>query len=567
MIQNLNQIALDCQRRFKEEFSNDEFVLSKEFKEVFGTYLRKRNQNIDFSSYTAVVTTSGNNKIFMPNQWFAAAAYMAPFVEEFLEYQSLVMQILEEGNPADSNLKDYITTLKRSSDDEDQYEFREFAEKELKGIIPDEEINETAEYLSYFVFDYDWWFGSKTIDRGDAYYSPVLALLEVVNVTQEYIADISHAFATEPLLAALADQMIEKFTKQAPEGEDRTPIKELPKLRLTGGTNEIVYGAPGTGKSRYLEDKYGIPPYTIRVVFHPEYSYFDFIGTYKPVPVYRDTGNEYKSLDGSVVGTGEPHIDYRFVPGPFINILINAWRYPEHMWTILIEEINRANAAAVFGETFQLLDRTIDGSSEYTLAPPEDLRNYLLSVDGMSSHLTDGLKLPSNLNIVATMNSADQGVKPMDSAFKRRWNFKYLRISIIGAVHEKAVLRYADRYVYWGRLVEAINRKLSGVGIALNEDRLIGPYFVKPEEVGTKSATDKLLLYLWDDVLRHNRDSFFNSEIRTFSDLSDKFEFDDVLAILGESYSSEIEAQVPGTTEEDSDEEEKEETMSLEEKD
>jgi len=132
------------------------------------------------------------------------------------------------------------------------------------------------------------------------------------------------------------------------------------------------------------------------------------------------------------------------------------------------------------------------------------------------------------------MNSADQGVKPMDSAFKRRWDFRYIKIEISNVAHETAIIRYADLDIEWGRLVTLINKKLSDRPFFLDEDKLIGPYFIKPDELGRKQALDKLLLYLWDDVLRHshNRESFFKSDINSFSKLSDKFETEDVLNIL-----------------------------------
>ncbi|MBM7615609.1 AAA family ATPase [Alkaliphilus hydrothermalis] len=123
------------------------------------------------------------------------------------------------------------------------------------------------------------------------------------------------------------------------------------------------------------------------------------------------------------------------------------------MHTLLIEEINRADAASVFGVVFQLLDRDAEGYSEYTFEPSEDLYAYLFSIEGIKNYIKNGIKLPSNLNIVATMNSADQGVRPMDSAFKRRWNFKYVRIDIKGTVCEKAKLTYGGRTVYWAGLL------------------------------------------------------------------------------------------------------------------
>ncbi len=269
-----------------------------------------------------------------------------------------------------------------------------------------------------------------------------------------------------------------------------------------------------------------------RVVFHPEYSYFDFVGTYKPVPVYKKSPELFSNVDGSTTAVGEPFIDYRFVPGPFIDALVQAWLDPDNMYTLIIEEINRANAAAVFGEVFQLLDRDVNGCSEYSYTPSEDVYRYLLSIPSMDVYVLSGIRIPSNLNIVATMNSADQGVKPVDSAFKRRWGFHYIKINFDGDFHETAILKYASRDVYWGRLVRLINKKLRSRPLYLDEDKLIGPYFIKPDELGKKHAIDKLLLYLWDDVLRHSRDAFFDSNINTFSELRERFEEQDVFAVM-----------------------------------
>lgn len=531
MLQNLHDVAISARQRYRDEFSANEFTLSAEFKETYGACLRRDRQDVDFTAHTAVITTSGNLKMYIPNQWFRAAAYTTQFIQVFNQYKQLLDDILTVDYPTASGKKEYIKQLKESDDTA----FSEAFRNRLLALLPDhvqaEEVNATADLLTQFATNYEWWFGNKTIDRGDSYVSPVLSLLGVVNVSQNYIADISYKFATEPDLSNIVNQMIdENETIDAEDEVDINPVPQVDQTRMTGGINEIVYGAPGTGKSKYLEDTYARTTRSIRVVFHPEYTVFDFVGAYKPVPIYKEADTQYRTVNGEVLNTGEPCIDYRFIPGPFIKCLVKACLNPTHMYTLIIEEINRANTAAVFGEIFQLLDRDVDGTSEFSIVPSEELKQYLLSIDGMEEFVSDGIRIPSNLNLVATMNSADQGVMPMDSAFKRRWSFKYVRINIEGAVHEEAPLRYAGQEVLWGRLVKAINSKLISLG--LNEDRLIGPYFIKPEEIGRRSATDKLLLYLWDDVLRHNRESFFNNQITTFSDLSDGFETNDVFDLL-----------------------------------
>lgn len=527
MLQNLHEIAISSRQRYRDEFTASEIVLSDTFKNAFGESVRRDGQSVDFTAHTAIVTTSGNLKMYIPNQWFCAAAYTVPFIQEFLQYKNLLWdKIMANLYATSQERKDTVRKLKDGNDQTFKSSFQSSMTGKLASYVPTDELEETADFLMKFVSDYDWWYGNKTIDRSDCYVSPVLSLLGVVNVSQGYIADISYKFATQPRLAAAALDMID--TIHIDSQDDVTALHPVQEdlQRLTGGINEIIYGAPGTGKSKMLDDTYVHNTRSSRVVFHPEYTFFDFVGTYKPVPVYKTTDTELHTLGGDCLAAGEPYIDYRYIPGPFINTLVNAWLDPNHMHSLIIEEINRANTAAVFGEIFQLLDRDVNGTSEYGIDPSYDLKQYLLSIPDMKAYIANGLRIPSNMNIVATMNSADQGVMPMDSAFKRRWSFRYVRIAIEGAVHEYAPLRYANQEVSWGNLVRTINHKLISLGF--EEDRLIGPYFIKPEEIGNKRATDKLLLYLWDDVLRHNRSSFFNSNIGTFADLSDKFISKDV---------------------------------------
>ena len=180
--------------------------------------------------------------------------------------------------------------------------------------------------------------------------------------------------------------------------------------------NRIAFGAPGTGKSHKLNaDRASLLAHTSgsfeRVTFHPEYTYSQFVGSYKPVTDERGD------------------IRYDFVPGPFMRVLVAALKSgrtdtPQpHL--LLIEEINRAKVAAVFGDVFQLLDRDDSGASAYEIHATEDIKKYLISELGKA---TDIIRIPDNMFIWATMNSADQGVYPMDTAFKRRWNFEYIGI-------------------------------------------------------------------------------------------------------------------------------------------
>jgi 5-methylcytosine-specific restriction enzyme B len=205
------------------------------------------------------------------------------------------------------------------------------------------------------------------------------------------------------------------------------------------GINLILYGAPGTGKSYEINKRY--PNNRIRVTFHPEYSYHDFIGSYKPLPLYKSKEESYQlyTYEGKEINVGEPIIDYQFVPGPFTLALKKALLNEHENITLVIEELNRANAPSVFGDIFQLLDRDNTGKSEYSIKPSSELYSYLKKD---INWLQDEIYIPHNMNIVATMNSADQGVYVLDSAFKRRWNFEYMPIHLDGIEHEDEKVLY-----------------------------------------------------------------------------------------------------------------------------
>lgn len=264
--------------------------------------------------------------------------------------------------------------------------------------------------------------------------------------------------------------------------------------RISSGKNIIYYGAPGTGKSYQVNVDY--PNYD-RVTFHPEYTYFDFVGGLRPV-------------------SDEGKVKYDFVPGPFTNVLLKAMQNPEESFGLIIEEINRANTAAVFGDIFQLLDRDDKGNSKYGIVN-KDVMNYL------SNNLKDirisEIIIPSNMSIIATMNSSDQGVQVLDSAFKRRWEFKYMPINFN---NENLYNEKIDSLnVYWKDFGEALNMFLSRNGI--EEDKLIGQWFLNEKELQDEDLiASKLLIYLWDDVVRYNRKLLFPN-IYTFAQLIKEF--------------------------------------------
>ena len=292
----------------------------------------------------------------------------------------------------------------------------------------------------------------------------------------------------------------------------------IPKATIKG-SNIIYYGAPGTGKSHGLNEKSKEFNFLERVTFYPEYTHDEFIGCFMPSMSYiKDDSTKYISADGKDSNLpGKPIPYYTYIAGPFTNALVYALNNPSENVLLIVEELNRANAAAVFGEFFQLLDRTETGESKYAISVSNEYSEYISSkVESYSKG--DKIKLPNNLTICATMNSADQGVNPLDSAFKRRWIFKYVPIDFSKATHKDATISYANNKITWENFATTINEKLKTKEV--NEDKHLGQYFVTEAEINDSDAfSSKILLYLFDDVLKFNRKGFFNGNYKTFSDL------------------------------------------------
>lgn len=295
------------------------------------------------------------------------------------------------------------------------------------------------------------------------------------------------------------------------------PLVSVPANPLSSkiSRNRVLYGAPGTGKSFKLEQEATVSfPHAVlrrRVTFYPDYSYQHLVGSYRPTPVYRDSAETlYESDKLTQLPDGKlPVIDYRYNPGPLLEMYCMAVRNQEHNFLLIIEELNRTDAAAAFGDWFQLLDRTANGESEFQISTTPDVRAYLAS-QGINA---DSIKLPSNLYIWATMNSADQGVMPLDAAFKRRWSFEYVGLEDARAAVSglNLTLPFASSgAVEWNIFRDAINSRLRALGVA--EDRLLGPFFLKREELQDVGAfKNKLLMYLREDVVRHDPEQLFNA--------------------------------------------------------
>lgn len=303
--------------------------------------------------------------------------------------------------------------------------------------------------------------------------------------------------------------------------------------------NLIYFGAPGTGKSFNLDKRasgFFKEESIRRVTFYPDYTYAQFVGCYKPISVPKS------GQDDIPPSKLEYEITYGFEPGPFLETYRDAMLDPNNPHLLLIEEINRANPAAVFGDVFQLLDRSKSGESEYPVAVSKDVRLWMdvrlsegasreckpgcleSDYDRLKSIARKGLiSIPSNMYIWATMNSADQGVYPMDTAFKRRWDFEYLGIDEGEDILQDVAVSVAGSRMDWNALRKGINKILMMAGV--NEDKLIGPFFMKPESLSSDNFEDafcnKVLLYLYEDAARMFRKKLFGD--RTYSQVRDDF--------------------------------------------
>ena len=328
----------------------------------------------------------------------------------------------------------------------------------------------------------------KTYILGDTPYSK-----------DEFVAYIESDMLQSALATSVVTLDIETTASQLPKETDALP------------RNIIYFGAPGTGKSHALESDRALHfsngNYE-RVTFYPNYSYAQFVGTYKPV------------MDGR-------NIKYSYVPGPFLRTWIKAMQDKAVPQLLIVEELNRANAPAVFGDVFQLLDRS-GGTSKYCITTSEDLRNYLQSLppskpeNGSWEWLpenidTSTMVIPNNMFIWTTMNSADQGVFPLDTAFKRRWSYKYFGINHKEWKNEH-VVSIGDKKYLWNSIRHAINRKL--ISLKVNEDKQIGPFFLDKSDFDDFVSVfkNKVIMYLYEDAakLKHG---FFKSDTQTYSEL------------------------------------------------
>lgn len=295
-------------------------------------------------------------------------------------------------------------------------------------------------------------------------------------------------------------------------------IKNETTKGIIESANILFYGVPGCGKSHTVGKKYESKvkeEYTIRVVFHPDYTYSDFVGQIMPVL------EKVENKDG----IEEEKLQYKFIPGPFTRILQLAEAYKDQQCLLIIEELNRGNAPAIFGEIFQLLDRNDDGTSRYGIYN-SDIAEKVYGDKNKS------IKLPPNLTIVATMNTSDQNVFTMDTAFQRRWQMKHIPNRFTGESLDEKTINHVAKHlpnseISWGVFAQTVNKKMhtANLGFGGTDDKSLGVYFATDNDLDdAERFAEKVLKYLWDDAFKLGRQALFSNCSEGLSSVIEAYE-------------------------------------------
>ncbi|MDD7522162.1 McrB family protein [Butyribacter sp.] len=396
---------------------------------------------------------------------------------------------------------------------------------------------------------------------------PVLDSMDddVQNMVLSHEQTESLILITEEQYYKIVDAMMSKCNEEYTRKNEEIDILQEKRIdetsRKQGGINILLYGVPGSGKSWTIEHEYCKPGTIVeRLVFHPDYTNADFIGQILPV-----------------VDPVDKMVTYEFTPGPFTNILKEAYNNPSRPYVLIIEEINRGNAPAIFGDVFQLLDRTVEDKVIDGVNYPKGTSEYGITNENIAKVVYDDgkhkVRIPSNLSILGTMNTSDQNVFTLDTAFQRRWNMRLIENNFNNVRGSLANAEILDTKVTWKKFCETVNTIIIGnrAKMASAEDKRLGVYFVHEQDLAfdsralptgnfmttydelndlvrhellgtldeTKKARleemrdailhnrlfpEKVIKYLWDDAFKFNPEAIFDTEnmdslekvIRTF---------------------------------------------------
>lgn len=354
---------------------------------------------------------------------------------------------------------------------------------------------------------------------------------EDARVELKELSDIDkYEYGYNATLTAMAKMVLDPKNELVRKGNPAESSRTENHLLKTTGLQQIYYGAPGTGKSKTIKDlTFGES--VIRTTFHPDSDYASFVGTYKPITEEVDLRDCYgkKVIDDDTKEVvKEERIAYKFIPQAFLEAYVKAWKKlgSSKKQYLIIEEINRGNCAQIFGDLFQLLDRNEYGFSDYPIVADKDMQKYLEKIfagweitnkdeinqlygeANMVNLIMKGerLVLPSNLYIWATMNTSDQSLFPIDSAFKRRWDWKYVPIREGRDKETNAPLNWyintGDKQYKWWSFISKVNELIGS--LTNSEDKKLGYFFCKAKdgEIDADLFVSKVIFYLWNDVFK-----------------------------------------------------------------
>lgn len=383
---------------------------------------------------------------------------------------------------------------------------------------------------------------------------------EDARVELKELSDIDkYEYGYNATLTAMAKMVLDPKNELVRKGNPAESSRAENHLLKTTGLQQIYYGAPGTGKSKTIKDlTFGES--VIRTTFHPDSDYASFVGTYKPITeevTLRDCYGKKVIDEETNEVVKEERIAYKFIPQAFLEAYVEAWKklgskkseksdksynriHPALLDTpeiftknkaskkqfLIIEEINRGNCAQIFGDLFQLLDRNEYGFSDYPIVADKDMQKYLekefegweitnkdeinqlYGEANMVNLIMKGerLVLPSNLYIWATMNTSDQSLFPIDSAFKRRWDWKYVPIREGRDKETNAKLNWyintGDKQYNWWSFISKVNKLIGS--LTNSEDKKLGYFFCKAKdgEIDADLFVSKVIFYLWNDVFK-----------------------------------------------------------------
>lgn len=568
-LRNLKELAENLRNSFASSFDPSDRKLPQSFKD---RVTKINSFNLTYNDYSVVFGGStGSLDSYIPNQLFYIAAHYNEYTQQLLYYKSKVLKVISASGFA-GNLNELFASERTIAKKEDSQFFN---------LIKGQDINdEEIELLYKFVTDYEWWHGAKTIERNDFFNSAILSVMGMTASSNSTLAMICGYFANNPEVAYLLNEEVKNTCANiqiqtiffgSPGTGKSFKIKD--KI-LDGVDDNFIFRTtfhPDTDYSSFVgcykpttedfskETEQNILDYDSLVEKLKEYlevkptnitractlfgfDYHDSIvrmlennnhtipglieAAYKPNTTYDSVmrGGMAAFESSRNHNTNIASITYKFTPQAFTNAYIKAWQNPTENVYLVIEEINRGNCAQIFGDLFQLLDRDDNGVSEYPIKAEADLTKYLQDELGTDNEgIANGkIKLPANFYILATMNTSDQSLFPMDSAFKRRWEWKYVPTSVIGdkkktlqveskeetvllnREQEKKVLRLGMYEYDWSVFLEKINKCITDA--THSDDKQLGFWFVKtPKDsnvIKIETFVSKVIFYLWTDVFK-----------------------------------------------------------------